>query len=67
MLIFSRCPGQTFIIGDKEITITILDIQGYQVQLGIDAPREIPVHRREVYERIQAKKNARKEETLCQE
>jgi carbon storage regulator len=52
MLVLSRQRDQSIIIGDK-IVITVVDIRGDKVRLGIDAPTEIPVHRREVYEAIQ--------------
>ena len=52
MLVLSRQRDQSIIIGD-DIVITVVDIRGDKVRLGIDAPQEIPVHRREVYEAIQ--------------
>ena len=52
MLVLSRQRDQSIIIGDN-IVITVVDIRGDKVRLGIDAPTEIPVHRREVYEAIQ--------------
>jgi carbon storage regulator len=51
MLILTRSTGQTICIGD-EITVTILGIQGGQVRIGISAPKQVPVHRQEIYERI---------------
>ncbi len=51
MLVLSRHRDQSIIIGD-DIVVTIVDIRGEKVRLGIDAPTEIPVHRREVYEAI---------------
>lgn len=52
MLVLSRQRDESIIIGD-DIVITIVDVRGDKVRLGIDAPIEIPVHRREVYEAIQ--------------
>lgn len=56
MLILTRCPGERLEIGD-EVTISIEEIHGLQVRLGITAPTRIPVHRLEVFERIQAEMN----------
>lgn len=52
MLVLSRHRDQSIVIGEN-IVVTIVDIRGDKVRLGIDAPSEIPVHRREVYEAIQ--------------
>lgn len=52
MLVLSRQRDESIIIGDN-IVVTIVDIRGDKVRLGIDAPGEVPVHRREVYEAIQ--------------
>ena len=57
MLILTRRTGETLVIGD-DVRVTVLDIQGSQVRLGIAAPREIQVHREEVYHRIQQEKVA---------
>jgi len=57
MLILTRNPGERIIIGDGLITITVLEKNGSQVRLGICAPTELPVHREEIYERIQRKKD----------
>lgn len=51
MLVLSRQRDEEILIGD-DIVITIVEIRGDNVRLGITAPREIPVHRREVYEKI---------------
>ena len=52
MLVLSRQRDESIIIGDN-IVVTIVDIRGDKVRLGINAPSEIPVHRREVHEAIQ--------------
>ena len=52
MLVLSRHRDESIMIGDN-VVITIVDIRGDKVRLGIDAPNEIPVHRQEVYEAIQ--------------
>ena len=52
MLVLSRQRDESIIIGDN-IVITIVDIRGDKVRLGIEAPKEVPVHRQEVYEAIQ--------------
>ena len=54
MLVLSRKPSEAIIIGkDGETKVTILAVKGYQVKIGVDAPRDISVHREEVYSRIQ--------------
>jgi carbon storage regulator len=52
MLILTRRPGETLMVGD-EVTVTVLGVQGNQVRLGINAPRSVAVHREEIYKRIQ--------------
>lgn len=51
MLILTRRSGEAVIVGDN-VRIAVLDIRGNQVRLGVDAPREVTVHREEVYRRI---------------
>ena len=55
MLILTRKANETLTVGD-DVTVTILGVKGNQVRIGVNAPKEIPVHREEVYNRIKAEK-----------
>lgn len=55
MLVFSRVKDESFMIGD-DIEISIVDVRGEKVRLGITAPKAIPIHRKEVYLKIQQEK-----------
>jgi len=66
MLVLSRQKDESIMIGD-DVEITIVDVRGDKVRLGITAPKEIPVHRREVYEAIQREKGEQKPEQVDQQ
>lgn len=55
MLILTRRVGEALMIG-ADVSITVLGVKGNQVRLGVNAPKEVPVHREEIYERIQREK-----------
>jgi carbon storage regulator len=57
MLILTRRAGETVMVG-SDITITVLGVKGNQVRIGINAPKDVAVHREEIYERIQSEKAA---------
>jgi carbon storage regulator len=57
MLILTRRVGETIVIGD-DVIITVLGIKGNQVRIGINAPKDVSVHREEIYQRIQQEKGA---------
>lgn len=54
MLILTRRVGETLMIGN-DITVTVLGVKGNQVRVGVNAPKEVAVHREEVFQRIQTK------------
>lgn len=56
-LILTRRVGESLIIGD-DVTVTVLDVKGSQVRIGVTAPKEVSVHREEIWKRIQEEKAA---------
>ena len=56
MLILTRRVGETLMVGD-DITITVLGVKGNQVRIGVNAPKNVAVHREEIYERIKDEQN----------
>jgi carbon storage regulator len=56
MLILTRRVGETLVIGD-DVTVTVLGVKGNQVRIGVNAPKDVSVHREEIYERILNEKN----------
>jgi carbon storage regulator len=55
MLILTRRVGESLIIGD-DVVVNVLGVKGKQVRIGVDAPKDVSVHREEIYDRIQAEK-----------
>jgi len=61
MLVLTRARGETIIVGDN-VVITVVRIDGDKVRLGIEAPREMPVHRQEVYDAIKEAEDAKQDD-----
>ena len=57
MLVLSRKKGESIVIRD-DIVVTVVDLCGKKVRLGVEAPREIPVHRKELYDKINSREEA---------
>ncbi|BAN69307.1 carbon storage regulator CsrA [endosymbiont of unidentified scaly snail isolate Monju] len=60
MLILTRRVGETLMIGD-DVSVTVLGVKGNQVRIGVNAPRDVSVHREEIYERIKNEQQAKSE------
>ena len=62
MLIFTRRVGETLMIG-YEVTVTVLGVKGNQVRIGVNAPKDVSVHREEIYERIKQEEDGSAQES----
>ncbi|MCX7120417.1 MAG: carbon storage regulator CsrA [Gammaproteobacteria bacterium] len=65
MLVLTRSVGERLFIQDGIIKIQVLEVKGNQVRIGIEAPKEIAIHREEVFDRIKSESNASQEEAAA--
>lgn len=63
MLVLSRKVGETIVVPQLALTVTVLEVRGDRIRLGIKAPSGVPVHRREVWDRIRAEVHAEQKDT----
>ena len=66
MLILTRRIGETLMVGD-DVTITVLGVKGNQVRIGVNAPKDVAVHREEIYQRIQKEKTGENSDSDSEE
>ncbi|MDE2305537.1 MAG: carbon storage regulator CsrA [Gammaproteobacteria bacterium] len=65
MLILTRRVGETLMIGD-EVTVTVLGVKGNQVRIGVNAPKDVAVHREEIFERIKREEDGNSNGALAE-